>query len=90
MALNLSMHLGCANRAYVLFHRLDIKSIQFDSMGYLCFPAFSQIHYGSFIDFEKPSLFQLEANGCQLLDRALPFYGSANRDAIEQIITSFR
>jgi len=75
MALNLSMHLGCANRAYVLFHRLDIKSIQFDSMGYLCFPAFSQIHY---------------ANGCQLLDRALPFYGSANRDAIEQIITSFR
>ena len=29
-------------------------------------------------------------NGRNLLNRALPFYRSANRDAIDQIITSFR
>ena len=41
--------------------------------------------------FDVLSLYSIfSENGRNLLNRALPFYRSANRDAIDQIITSFR
>ena len=58
MALNIYVHLGCGSKALVLFHRLDIKSIQFDSMGYLCFPSFSQLHHGK----EKHDIREITGN----------------------------
>jgi len=75
MSLNLYSELNCVKKGIQLLRDIDIKSIQYDSMGYVCFPHFLRLD---------------RVNGQVLMESALPFYRSADKDATEQIINCFR
>jgi len=75
MSLNLYSELNCVKKGVQLLRDIDIKSIQYDSMGYVCFPHFVRLD---------------RVNGQVLMESALPFYRSADKDATEQIINCFR
>ena len=99
MSLNLYSELNCVKKGVQLLRDIDIKSIQYDSMGYVCFPHFVRLDRGKcnvvhfhlrtgalFFDYHKIYL----VNGQVLMESALPFYRSADKDATEQIINCFR
>ena len=66
----------------------QVNPIRFSRL--LVLPFIQSITPRYTFDVLKFILFFFPENGRNLLNRALPFYRSANRDAIDQIITSFR
>ena len=46
MSLNLYSELNCVKKGVQLLRDIDIKSIQYDSMGYVCFPHFVRLDRG--------------------------------------------
>jgi len=47
MALNLYAKLDCASKGIDCMKNLDIKSVQYDSLGYLAFPQFARLDPGN-------------------------------------------
>ena len=48
LSLNLYARLNCASKMIQLLVDLDIKSVQYDSMGYICFPHLARLDPGMF------------------------------------------
>jgi len=68
MSLNLYSELHCVKKGVQLLRDIDIKSIQYDSMGYVCFPHFVRLD---------------KVNGQVLMESALPFYRSEVRTKMQ-------
>ena len=52
LSLNLYAKLNCASKMIQLLVDLDIKSVQYDSMGYICFPHLARLDPGMLYNSE--------------------------------------
>lgn len=75
MALNLYAKIGCVSKGIEYMKSLDIKSIQYDSIGYVAFPVLARL------DPEESS---------EVMENATSFYVHSNKDATDMIIKCYQ